>query len=210
MEAFPDAKFIFLWRNPLAVASSMIQTWGQGRWNLYMFLVDLYQGVDSLVSAYNRNRDRSIAVKYEDLAASPGKELARVMDYLGLEDDGSIIEAFGRAKTMDAPGRGDPTGQYKYRSVSKGSMDSWKTVMGNPFRKAWSRNYLEWVGQERLETMGYDIRELIADMDSQPASYKYMVSDVIRNIFGKIYCKYSIEDVRGNKPWRENIYFTRN
>jgi len=210
MEAFPEAKFIFLWRNPLAIASSMIQTWGRGRWNLYMFFVDLYQGIDSLATAFNRNRACAIAVRYEDLTLFPGKEVARIMAYLGLEDDGSIVEAFGRAKSMDSPGRGDPTGQYKYRGVSKGSMDSWKTVMGNPFRKAWSRSYVEWIGQERFKIMGYDPSEFISEIESQPANFKYLLSDVIRNFLGKIYCKYSIAEVRSNKPWQENIYFTKN
>jgi hypothetical protein len=132
------------------------------------------------------------------------------MAYLGLEDDGTIVEAFSHAKSMDVPGRGDPTGQYKYRGISQRSIDSWKTVMGNPFRKAWSRSYLEWLGPELLKTMGYDILEFNAEIATQPVNYKYLLSDVIRNFLGKIYCKYSIEDVRSNKAWRENIYFTKN
>ncbi|NBC82494.1 MAG: sulfotransferase, partial [Bacteroidetes bacterium] len=32
-----EAKYIFLWRNPLSVASSMIESWGGGKWNLYKY-----------------------------------------------------------------------------------------------------------------------------------------------------------------------------
>ena len=36
---FPDAKVIFLWRNPLAVVASIVETWTKGKWN-----VDRWQG----------------------------------------------------------------------------------------------------------------------------------------------------------------------
>lgn len=210
IEAFTNAKFIFLWRNPLAIASSMIQTWGRGRWNLYMFFVDLYQGLDSLVSAFNNNRELSISVKYEDLVAFPDKELARIMAYLQLENDGSILDAFSRAEKIEGRGRGDPTGQYKYRSISKGSRDYWKVIMGNPFRKAWARSYMEWIGDERLKIMGYDIHLYGKEIEEIHVNYKYLFSDLIRNFLGKIYCRYSIEGIRSNKAWRDDIYFAKN
>lgn len=210
IEAFPDAKFIFLWRNPLAVASSMINTWGKGQWNLYMFWVDLYRGIDSLTLAFNNNKDRSLAIRYEDLASAPDKELAKAMAYLELENNDAMIEAFSKSKTLDAPGRGDPTGQYKYQGISQGSMDSWKSVMANPFRKAWSRNYLEWVGNERLDIMGYDKDHLESELDNQPVNYTHLGSDILRSALGKIYCKYALEEIRSCKAWRDSIYFPKN
>lgn len=210
VKAFPDAKFIYLWRNPIAVAASMIETWGQGKWNLYMFWVDLYEGIESLVDSYRATSDRAIAVRYEDLADSPERELSRILNYLELDEDHTMVEAFSRAKPMIAPKRGDPSGQLKYKGISKGSMDSWKRVMGNPFRKHWSRSYLEWIGQQRLDTMGYDLHELIAEINEQPAGYSFLASDVVRAALGRLYCKYALEDMRSNTPWRDRIYFTRN
>ncbi len=210
MCAFPDAKFIFLWRNPLAVAASMIKTWGNGSWNLYMFLVDLYSGVDSLVSSYVKNSERSIAVKYEDLVTTPDKEMVRIMSYLGLEYDINAIKQFRHTKKIDAPGRGDPTGQDKYNEVSKDSMDNWKSTLANPFRKAWSKNYIDWIGQKRLNVMGYDIDELNSAIENQKLTYQNLGSDIIKNLYGKIYCKYSIDIVKNNAPWQKNIYFCKN
>lgn len=210
MEAFPDAKFIFLWRNPLAIAASMIKTWGSGNWNLYMFLVDLYRGMDSLVTAYNNNQGRSIALKYEDLVSSPDDEISRIMPYLDLDYDENIVKNFKYAKKIEVPGRGDPTGQYIYNGVSKGSMDGWKSVMSNPFRKAWSKGYLQWIGENRMDVMGYNIDELISEIETQKTSYRYLTSDILRNIYGKIYCKYSIEIVKNNIPWKDDIYFCKN
>jgi hypothetical protein len=210
MEAFPEAKFIFLWRNPLAIAASMIQTWGNGKWNLYMFWIDLYRGLDALVSAFNRSGTRSIGVRYEDLAADPNREITKIMAYLGLESDGTILDAFSRAKPMHVPGRGDPSGQLKYQGVSRDSMDAWKKAMSNPFRKSWSREYLAWIGEERLTAMGFDLRELQADINLQQTNYDHLLSDIIRNALGKLYCRYAIESVRSNEPWANGLYFTQN
>ena len=210
MESFPDAKFIVLWRNPLAVAASMIQTWGQGSWNLFMFQVDLYRGLDFLVSSFNSNKNRCIAVKYENLVTSPNEEMVRIMSYLDLKYDVNVLDAFKYAKKIEAQGRGDPTGQHKYKKVSTDSLHNWKLTLANPFRKLWSKNYLKWVGQERLNLMGYDFNKLYSDIDSEKVTYQNLASDIVRNIYGKIYCKYSINIVRNNIPWHKNIYFYKN
>ena len=57
---FPDGKFIFLWRNPLAVIASIIETWGQGKWNLYLCKVDLFDGLENLISCIRHTQVRSV------------------------------------------------------------------------------------------------------------------------------------------------------
>jgi len=210
LDSFPDAKFIFLWRNPLAIAASMINTWGKGSWNLYMFWIDLYRGIDSMTSSFQNNKERCIAVKYEDLVTSPDEAILKIMSYLKLEYNENIVDTFKHAKKIDGARRGDPTGQHKYNKVSKGSLDNWKKTLANPFRKSWSKNYLNWVGSERLKIMGYDINELKSEINSQQLDYKHLASDIIRNTYGKIYCKYSTDIIRKNTPWDKNIYFCKN
>jgi len=163
LRAYPNGKFIVLWRNPLAISASMIQTWGKGKWNLYMFLVDLYSGITSLVEAFEKNRDRTIAVRYEDLVSSPDQELVRIMSYLELDNDMDLQDSFLDKNRVDAPGRGDPTGQSKYNRISQDSMDSWKSVMSNPFRKAWCKSYLEWIGPQRLKHEGVRFKEFLSN-----------------------------------------------
>lgn len=206
LKAFPDAKFIFLWRNPLAIAASMLKTYGHGKWILYMFLVDLYSGIDSLVNAFNKNSHRAIAVKYEDLVEAPDKQIIRLMEYLALDSEIDVTDGLKSAEKM----WGDRTGQYKYKSISTASMNAWKIELSNPFRKAWSKNYLDWIGEERLNTMGYDLTELSSEIDNCPVSYKFLISDIIRSIYGKIYCRYAIDEIRRNRPWNNKIYFPKN
>ena len=81
--------------------------------------------------------------------------------------------------------------------------------MSNPFRKRWGKNYLNWINRNRLDIMGYDLDKLQAELQECPIHYQYFLSDLIRSFYGKIYNKYCIEDIRGNKPWRGNIYFPK-
>ena len=209
ISAFPDAKIIFLWRNPLSIVSSMIKTWGRGKWGLYLFHVDLYSGIDSLVNAC-RHHKNNISVRYEDLINTPEDEIKRIMEYLDLEYEPSLLDRFKDAKTIDSPGRGDPTGQYKYNSVSTKSAGSWKKVMSNVYRKSWGKKYLNWIGEDRMNVMGYDLNELQAELQECPINYQYLLSDIVRSTYGKIYSKYCIEDIRANKPWQDNIYYPKN
>jgi len=205
-KAFPDGKFIFLWRNPLAVSASMIETYGKGNWNLYMFWVDLYSGIDSLINAFNQNSARSIAVKYEDLVAQPNEQIMEIMDYLELEYTANSVDELKNAKKM----WGDRTGQYKYDHISQASKDKWKSVLSNPFRKTWAMNYLSWIGQDRLTTMGYDINILKSEIENQQTNLNHAMSDIARDIYGKIYCKYAIDDIRTNQSFFDNKYYCKN
>jgi hypothetical protein len=63
-EAFPDGRFIFLWRNPIAVASSVFETWCGGHWRPDRYSGALFSGIEHLVAAYERWGDRAVAVRY--------------------------------------------------------------------------------------------------------------------------------------------------
>src|SRR5690606_14968727 len=43
LRIFPDAKFIFLWRNPLAILASMFGK--DSKWRTYRYQVDLFKGM---------------------------------------------------------------------------------------------------------------------------------------------------------------------
>jgi len=117
IDIFPDAKFIFLWRNPLAVASSIMDTWGKGRWNLHSYKIDLYSGLSSLTEAFEKHKNKVHAVRYEDLVTNPVQSWQGIMDYLELPFDQEMIEEFSDVKLQ---GRmGDPTGTKLYTTGTK-------------------------------------------------------------------------------------------
>lgn len=188
-EVFPDGKFIFLWRNPLAVPSSMMETWSRGKWNLYRFKPDLYQGLANLVDVYRKESANVCGIRFEDLIAEPKQQIRRVFDYLELPSDPTTIGSF---KADRLAGRmGDPTGVRSYDSVARAPLEKWIGTMNNPLRRAWARRYLAWIGEARLATMGYSMPELMQALDRSPRSLEFLASDVVRMSVGP--ARYALE-----------------
>jgi hypothetical protein len=182
--AFPEAKFLFLWRNPLAVVASIIETWANGRWNVYRFKVDLFDGLENLLSTYERHGTKIHAMRYEDLVEEPAKTWSKAFDYLDLPFDSSALELFDGTKL--AGRMGDRSGVAKYTRVSNESVEGWKRTLNTPVRKAWCRRYLRWIGRDRLRMMGYDLDGLMAELECIPISYRGIGSDAGRGCWGLI------------------------
>jgi hypothetical protein len=182
-ELFQDAKFIFLWRNPLAVLASSNETWAGGRWSVHRWEIDLFDGLANLQSAYERYRDRACGVRFEDLIAEPADTWPRVFEYLELSFDPQALREFA---SVPLRGRmGDPSGRVQYQAISREPLDKWKRSLGNPYRKAWCRRYLEWIGERRLSLMGYRLDDLIRELDGTPSSPRLLASDLMRAAYGK-------------------------
>lgn len=153
MQVFPDAKFIVLWRHPLAVAASMCATYREGRWCPEEFGIDLHEGLDRLVAFRDAHRERVCELRYEDLVADPAGELKRVGEYLGWDGlekvaDGELVDSAGGSM-------GDPTGVKKYGEVSEESRDAWKGAYGNWYRRGWAEGYFSGERAKRMGEMGY-------------------------------------------------------
>jgi Sulfotransferase family len=179
---FPDAKVVFLWRNPLSIVASIVETWGHGKWTVGRWRGDLYDGVDHLVAALEGHGDRAHAVRYEDLVAEPMGAWPELFAYLDLSFDGSLLTSF---RSIDLQAKmGDPTGSRRYDALSTEPLDKWKATLRTPLRKQWSKNYLDWIGRDRLALMGYDLEQLTEELASVSGSSRRLGSDVVRASYG--------------------------
>lgn len=155
VELFPEAKFIVLWRHPIAVMNSMSTTFRAGRWEPHSFDLDLYHGIDQLRSICEKHGPRVHQVKYEDLAANPEKELAALGGYLGIP---TLSDVAGRELAKGNDGKlGDPTGVKKYSKVSPDSISEWERGIRNWYREKWVKKYFTGERAEFFRSLGYDI-----------------------------------------------------
>jgi hypothetical protein len=178
MQLFPHGKFVFLWRNPLSVIASMLETWLDGRWHPTMFRSDLFIGLPRLVAAYNTNAENSYSARFEDLVAGEESDWRPLMEYLGIEFNPSTLSSFS---AVELKGRmGDPTGTKQYSALSTDPSEKWREAFGNPIRKAWCRRYLRFLGAERLEIMGHSLNQLLRDLDAQPTGSTSLLGDLGR------------------------------
>jgi Sulfotransferase family len=175
---FPEAKFVFLWRNPLSVLASMIETWGP--WHPTFMSSDLFVGLPRLVAAYEANRDRSHAVRFEDLLDGGEAHWRALTDYLEIEFQPEALRDFAK---VELNGRmGDPTGSKRYSKLSSEPAEKWRATLGNPLRRAWCRRYLRFLGDERLAAIGYDRARLMRELDDQPRSFDSFLPDLARSL----------------------------
>lgn len=202
---FEGAKFIFLWRNPLAVIASIIDTFGRGHWQLYDYKVDLFSGLDSLTKTCEANRHLVHSLRFEDLIAKPVDEYTRLSEYLGSTLNPDTLTRFHT--TSLAGHMGDAVGSQRYQRLSAEPLDKWKMTLSNPLRKSWARRYLGWIGRERLSTMGYDFTELNENLDTTPLSSRFILSDSIRLVYGALNCAFELRIMKHKfghgKKWRD-------
>jgi hypothetical protein len=176
MQLFPEGKFVFLWRNPLSVIASMLETWLDGRWHPTMFRSDLFIGLPRLVAARSANLAGSCSARFEDLVGGDGAHWRSLMDYLELEFDPGALASF---PAVELNGRmGDPTGVRRYSTLSADPAEKWRGAFANPLRKAWCRRYLRFLGEERLAVMGYSLEQLLGELDAQPVGTVSLVRDI--------------------------------
>jgi Sulfotransferase family len=175
---FPDGKFVFLWRNPLAVVASIVETWGHGKWNLERWRHDLFDGARNLVAGCEDHADRAYALRFEDLVSDPDGSLAPLFAYLGLPHDPAVTSDFSAVR-LDAR-MGDHAGSSRYAALSTEPLDKWKGVISTTVRKRWCRAYLRTIGERRLRVMGYDLATLLAELDDAPTGLRHLGSDLVQ------------------------------
>jgi len=175
---FPDAKFIFLFRNPVHIMSSVLQTWCDGKFRtLYRFHQDLTYGPGLLSAGYELLRDKAYAIRYEDYLMEPAKLSREICDYLEISFDENMISGF--VNQYGGGRMGDQSGIRKYKTISSEPLSKWKETFNTAFRKQFCRRYIKQLDEDILQIQGYDKALLLEEIDSLGSSCKGIVSDVI-------------------------------
>jgi hypothetical protein len=188
--AFPTARFLLLWRDPLAVVASMVETWHRGKWYLHDHRIDLFEGVDRLCRLAGRDDIDLHAVDYEALVSDPERVAADICGWLGLEPSAGLLAGAAAVGTTaaddDVPGAGavprlgDRVGTTAYDGVSTEPLEKWRTTLASPVRRSWCRRWIDWIGPERLELMGYDPEELHRRLRGLGTRPRLLPGDLLR------------------------------
>jgi hypothetical protein len=176
-EIFPDAKFIVLWRNPLAVVASILNTWKKGEFDLRYYEQDIFRGPHNILSFVEKRAVQICEVRYEDLVTRPEEGGRRVTDFLELPPLASV--ALPEHDPLKQARLGDKTGIEKFQSVSTAPAEEWKSAFASSLRRFWGKRYLEFLGHEAVKKMGYSADELIAAMNSVNTSGAQFASDLL-------------------------------
>lgn len=156
---FPHAHYIILFRNPLAVLCSIFNNWTRANWFLLHNLKpDLIQAPRLLLEGVKLLGDRGEVVHYEQLLKNPESVLQGICKKLGIGYVPDMVE-YGR-HGIPPWSLGDQEGIYKYTRPSPENSEKWIQALDDPQVWRLSNDYLQLLGHETLEHMGYSFREL--------------------------------------------------
>ena len=207
IEIFPDAKYIFLWRNPISIIASMIDTFGNGKWQLFNYKIDLFTGFNNLITTYQEYKNKVYSIRYENLIIEPKKQLKSLFQFLDLPIENNSVPDL---QSIALRGRlGDKHGIRNYKNLSEEPLNKWKKTICNPLRKKWSKYYLNWIGDEKLSLIGYNKKHILADVDNNSYSNNMLISDCTRLFYGILFCGLDLQmihhKIRIFPSWK-NIY----
>jgi hypothetical protein len=153
-ELLPDAKFIILLRNPLAVLASIVETWTKTDWfRLSEYKNDLLRGPDFLLEGLDVLGGNALKVIYENLLNQPENQIKQICQYIGIDYDTSML-TYGES---DLPrwDYGDQQTVYEKTSPDSFHAEKWVESLANPQIWRALKDYLVFLGKDRLETLGY-------------------------------------------------------
>jgi len=190
VEIFPNAKFLFLFRNPVQVYSSLIKTFSNNKLFYFHMDEDVVLGTKLLSEGYEKYKEKSIAINYEDFVKNPEFQVKKIFEYLNLEIDMSVISNFNKQNTKGS--KGDPTGVVNYLSISPKSLDKWKETFATFIRKKHLLSVISKIDSKSLLTQGYDKLEILEEVREINVSFfNYFLTD-LKDLFKyKIIRKFS-------------------
>ncbi len=148
-QLFPEAKILVLSRDGRDVASSLTRVpWMSP--NLYVnFLVWLYY--HWVVRAAKQNADPNLYfARYEDIVASPRRELGAILRFLGLPYEPDVAEGFGNREGV--PEREDAWKARALQPITAARVGRFRREL-NPDQIG----ILERLGREALPSLGYPL-----------------------------------------------------
>jgi glycosyltransferase involved in cell wall biosynthesis len=164
---FPEANFIFLLRNPIAVLSSVLKTWYGNRVAGLQIqtLIDLIKGPVRLLDGIKKLNEKAIVVEYESFVQSSETVMLRVCNRLGIPYYEDMLDYGQKPKPK---GRfGDSVGIYEHQRPVADNIDKWLKNITSPELVEFSNQYLKALGSDIVSKMGYNFNELNQKLNSE-------------------------------------------
>jgi hypothetical protein len=168
LRTFPEARFVFLLRHPLAVLSSVLTSWIHDGWpRLDNYACDLLEAPRLLARGLDHFGERAIVVRYETLVEQPEVTVRGLCEKLNLSFDSRMLEYGGREKPR---GRmGDDAGIHRHSRPVTDSRDKWKSALSQPREHYFTGRYVEYLDDEICARLGYPKFRLFADWNALAA-----------------------------------------
>ena len=161
-EIFPDAKYVFLIRNPLAVFSSVLKTsLGDDFQGLFRLdrKSDLLEGPRAILEGINRLGDNAHVVHYEQLVSETDTVLEELCGHLGVVFHRGMA-SYGDKVQFAGSGFVDPKSIYRHQAPITDYIDRWPSRLDSAQNQHLGLEYLRALGKDTVQSLGYSYDEL--------------------------------------------------
>lgn len=170
-QLFPNAKFIFLLRNPMAVLASELKTYVKGDWPILgVFNADLVSAPKRILSGIQLIGGNGTVIHYEKFVSDPETSIRSLCDYLGLEFHEGMLDYSNTPKPVGK--YNDTVGIDQHTKPDDGGTERWKTMINDDQLLHFAQNYLACLGPDIMTGLGYDYQDVYKVLHSRSLSTK--------------------------------------
>ena len=160
---YPDAKYVVLTRNPMAIWSSVIESFFDGDHEMAYRHNPVIERYVPAIARFLRDRPAPIhPIRYEEMVKSPEEHMRSVSEFLGIEFEDAMVN-YGEAAPQASASRGlgDPMKVASEKRPTTGSLAKWaEQLTGRPDRIAQCREILANLDDADLEIWSFNRQEL--------------------------------------------------
>ena len=171
IELFPEAKFIILFRNPLAVLNSIIKTWVKDDLSLLAeYRDDLLVAPLKMVECLRLSPHQCFKVRYEDIVTDPDTFTKEICQFLNISYSNDLLDYTNRRNPQWR--FLDPIGIQQSNRPTHHSLSHWEKNFITPQDKLLAMSYLQALSPDLVKEMGYDYDKMSASIDYLPEELK--------------------------------------
>ncbi len=160
---YPEARYLVLTRHPMAVWSSVVDSFFDGDHELAHRHNPIIERYVPAIARFLRERPVPLQhIRYEELVAEPERHMRAACDFLGVDFEAGMVD-YGEAAPQQASARGlgDPMTVASETRPTTESLARWAgQVQGRPQRLAQCHQILSNLDDRDLEVWGTSRREI--------------------------------------------------
>ncbi|GAC16444.1 sulfotransferase family protein [Aliiglaciecola lipolytica] len=204
---FPNAKIIFLFRNPVHVLGSIIDTFSnRGLKKIHAYDIDMTIGFEMLSNGFESLKDEAYFLRYEEFVTSPEKHLIEICQYLELEFQPEMLSSLSGRKITG--NMGDPVKSNTSRNIDSSSMNKWKKSCAGIYRKRVVKKYIKNIEERAFESQGYSKQLILEEVSGLEGHFHSFINDIIHYNLGRIINIFKLNIFRGKsyRVWTKRKY----
>lgn len=168
---YPEARYIVLTRNPMAIWSSFVDSFFDGDHEAAHAHNPVLERYVPAIARFLREPPVGLChVQYETLVHDPKTELQRICGFAGLPFESGMVNYGDSGENRAAArGLGDPMTVAKEKRPTTASVEKWTAaISGEPDKVSQCERILASLADEDLTTWGYERGQIQAQLDSVP------------------------------------------